>query len=231
MTLKTYQNTLRRSELFVGVPAAALQAALDSCVPCKVKQGSCFFRSDEPANRFFVLMAGCVKLRLTTARGYRVLFRLIAPGDLFGWQPVLGDSAHYFTTAEAAADSEALCWSGAAMRRLLRSYPAIALNALSVSLARMKEYQERVSEMACESVPSRIARQLVRLASQTAPGSSTPVTSKCDFTRDDLAGMAGSTASTVSRILGRWQRLHIIEKSGGMVHIAAPAKLAEIAGS
>ena len=221
--------SLGTSQLFADVPADIIQAALNSSARCERKRGSCFYRTDELASRLFVLVSGRVKLRLLTATGYRVLFRFINPGDFFGYQAVFHSSARYFTTAQATVDSEALCWSRAATRRLLQSHPAIAVNALSVSLMRMQEYQERLAEMACEAVPARIARQLIRLEAGAA-GATFPVTINGDFTREDLAGLAGSTLYTVSRVLGRWEREHIVEKSRGTVRIIAPAKLAQIAG-
>lgn len=224
-----HPDILPKSPLFAGIPADALQAALNSSVHRQVKRGRMFFGSNEPASRLFVLMVGRVKLHVITTRGYRVLFRLISPGDVFGYEALLGNSARYYTTAEAAVDSEAVCWSGLATRRLLRSYPVVALNALSISVGRMQDYQQRLSDMACETAATRIARELLRLASPTAPGVNGLVTINGDFTRQDLAGLAGSTLHTVSRVLGRWQRAHIVEKSRGMVRIIAPAKLAAIA--
>lgn len=222
------EHIKRSSQLFVGVPAEVVQAAIDAGARLRVTRGSCFYRTDEPAHRLFVLVAGRVKLQMVTATGYRVLFRFIEPGDFFGYQTVLNNSARYFTTAEAAVDSEALCWSRAAARRLLH-HPSIIGNALSISLTRMQEYQERLAEMASQPVPARIARRLLALES-SAWGDNNPVTINGDFTREDLAGLAGSTLHTVSRILGRWERAHIVEKSRGMVRIIAPAKLAQIAG-
>jgi CRP-like cAMP-binding protein len=124
-------KSLRSSELFAGVPADVFQAALKTAARVRVKRGSCFYRTDEPAHRLFVLVSGRVKLRLLTPSGYRMLFRFISPGDFFGYQAVLNDSANYFATAEAAEESEAACWSRTATRTLLRSHPAIAVNALS----------------------------------------------------------------------------------------------------
>lgn len=222
-------KALRTSELFAGVPADVVQTAIDSGTRAQVKRGSCFYRTDEPAHRLFVLVSGRVKLRMLTASGYRVLFRFIRPGEFFGYQAVLSNSARYFTTAEATLDSEAVCWSRSATRRLLSSNSAVAMNALAVSLTRMQDYQERLAEMASEPVPARIARRLIRLESG-ASGLDGPLVINGDFTREDLAGLAGSTLHTVSRILGRWQRAHIVEKSRGTVRITEPAKLAKIAG-
>jgi len=222
-------NGLRSSELFAGVPADVVQAALASAGRVQVKRGACFYRSGEPAHRLFLLSAGRVKLRMLTPTGYRVLFRFISPGDFFGYHAVLNNSATYFTTAEAAEDSEAVCWSRTATRHLLRSHLAIALNALSISLMRMQDYQERLAEMASESVPTRIARRLIRLEPGEW-GKNGRVTINGAFTREDLAGLAGSTLHTVSRVLGRWERAKIVEKAPGMVRIVAPEKLAKIAG-
>jgi CRP/FNR family transcriptional regulator, nitrogen oxide reductase regulator len=222
-------TAFRASQLFTGVPESVVEAALASGVRCKANRGSCFYRTDEPAHRLFVLTSGLVKLRLVMPSGYRVLFRFLNPGEFFGYQTVLNNSGHYFTTAEAAVDSEAIFWSRAATRRLLRSHPAITVNALSVSLARMQEYQERLAEMACEAVPVRVARQLIRLESGEL-GENGPVTISGNFTREDLAGLTGSTLHTVSRVLGRWERAGIVEKGPGMVRILAPTKLAQLAG-
>lgn len=94
---------------------------------------------------------------------------------------------------------------------------------------RMQEYQERLAEMASQPVPARIARRLLQLES-AGWGENGPLTSNGEFTREDLAGLAGSTLHTVSRILGRWERAHIVEKSPGKVRILEHAKLVQIAG-
>lgn len=222
-------QALRSSQLFAGVPADVVQDAIASGTRVRVKRGSCFYQSDETAKRLFILVSGLVKLRMLTPTGYRILFRFIRPGEFFGYQSVLNNSGRYFTTSEVAVDSEALCWSRTAIRRLLQSHPGIAMNALSISLTRMQDYQERLAEMASAPVPARIARRLLRLESG-AWGKSGPVTINGEFTREDLAGLAGSTLHTVSRILARWERAHIVEKWRGAVRILEHAKLAQIAG-
>jgi CRP/FNR family transcriptional regulator, nitrogen oxide reductase regulator len=156
-----------------------------------------------------------------------MMFRFIMPGDFFGYQAVFNDSFHYFTTAEAAEDSEALSFSRAATRKLLHSHAAIAINALSTSLKVMQEYQERLAEMACVVVSSRIARRLLQLESSRRKNG--PVSIDEELTREDLAGLAGSTLHTVSRILGRWEQQRIVEKSRGRVRIVDRSKLMQIA--
>jgi CRP-like cAMP-binding protein len=66
----------------------------------------------------------------------------------------------------------------------------------------------RVHELAHDRVPQRLAKILVRLILQghgSAPGSGK------DLTGEDLAQMAGTTQSTVSRLLCDWAAQRIIQ--------------------
>ena len=217
------------SELFNEIPAESVKAAMAMARRATARRGTCFYRNGEPAQRLFLLVSGCVRLRLVTPSGKSVLFRFIRPGDFFGQQAILSHPAKYFAMAEAAEASVAFCWPRAATQQLLRSHCDIALNAVAVSIRRMQEYQERLAELVSVPVSARLARSLLRLESHD-PRTADVAIIDGTCTRGDLAGLSGSTVCTVSRILGRWQRQLIVEKGRATVRILRRARLSRIAG-
>jgi len=93
---------LKQADLFYGLNHNFIKdliaiAARRSCV-----KGDIIFRSDEPATHFYILIQGCVRLRLGDAG--REVFTSCRIGEIFGWSSLIGRqtysaSAECFETA------------------------------------------------------------------------------------------------------------------------------------
>jgi CRP-like cAMP-binding protein len=93
---------LKQADLFYGLNHNFIKdliaiAARRSCV-----KGDIVFRSDEPATHFYILIQGCVRLRLGDVG--REVFTSCRIGEIFGWSSLIGRqtysaSAECFETA------------------------------------------------------------------------------------------------------------------------------------
>jgi CRP/FNR family transcriptional regulator, nitrogen oxide reductase regulator len=101
--------------LFAALDAAALRDVRASSRIKPLAAGSAYFREGDPANAFFVLERGSVKLTQLTPEGHQVVLRLIGPGDAFGGVAAFG-GATYPVTAEAVTDASALEWPAVSAR-------------------------------------------------------------------------------------------------------------------
>jgi CRP-like cAMP-binding protein len=115
------------------------------------------------------------------------------------------------------------------MNRLMEQCPRIAINAIQILAERIREFQDRIRELATERVERRIARALLRLARQSGKKVSEGVLIDLPLTRQDLAEMSGTTLYTVSRTLSQWESQGLVYASREKVIIRYPHGLVMIA--
>ena len=80
----------------------------------------------------------------------------------------------------------------------------MALNAIQMMSDHVQEFQERFRQLATERVERRLARTILRLASQSGRKTDEGVLIDFPLSRQDLAEMCGTTLYTVSRTLSEW---------------------------
>lgn len=194
----------------------------------KMPEGCFYYIQGDPANHLYVLQEGLVRLGQVTADGQQVLQRVIAPGSLFGAIAMMPD-ALYPVSAEAAADSQAYTWSTHQMMDFVKEMPTLALNAVRIMSEHVNEIQDRFRELATQRVERRLARTLLRLASQTGRKIDGGVLIDLALSRQDLAEMIGATLYTVSRILSQWEIQGLIHSGREQVVICYPHGLVSIA--
>lgn len=187
--------------LFVGVSSAALEDIAKAASSVSIARGNTFFNQGDEANFVFYLVEGQVKLSQISESGEQVTPRTVGNGKIFGGVAAFGQRP-YPVSAVALSPATALRWKGEGMRKLMKDYPRLALNALDIVSKRLHDLQDRYHELATEQVAIRLRKALLRLA-ETA-GKSTPI--QLDLSRQDLAEMTGTTLFSVSRILKTFEK-------------------------
>jgi CRP/FNR family transcriptional regulator, nitrogen oxide reductase regulator len=193
-----------------------------------VPAGSCFFLQSDLATLFYVLIEGRVRLTQVTAEGQQVILRFITPGEGMGIVAALG-AMDYPASAEALGACQALMWEGRMVAALMERYPRLALNGMRLLAQRVREFQDRLRELATERVERRVARMLLRLARQSGHKVAGGILIDLPLSRQTLAEMTGTTLYTVSRILSQWEAQGLVESGRERVVIRHPHGLVVIA--
>jgi CRP-like cAMP-binding protein len=222
------RNVLEPVPLFASLDSAAMRDVSEAARIRHVQGGASFFREGDPADSFFVVQAGSVKLSQVTPEGHQVVLRLIGPGDAFGGVAAFGGGT-YPVTAEAVTDVSALEWPGTVMTSLMEKYPKLALNALRMVAARLHELQVQYRQLATEKVERRVARALLRLVEHAGRRTDSGVLIDLPLSREDIAEMTGTTLYTVSRIISRFEADGIVEAGRQRVVIRNPHALMSVA--
>jgi len=209
-------DLLRPVALFTGLDGPALRSVSDAARIRESKAGVSFFREGDPAESFFVVQSGSVKLTQVTPEGHQVVLRLIGAGDPFGGVAAFGGGA-YPVSAEAVTDVTALEWPGPVMASLMETYPKLAINAVRFVAARLHELQVQYRQLATEKVERRVARALLRLGEQAGRRTEAGILIDLPLSREDIAQMTGTTLYTVSRIISRFEADGLVE--AGRQHI------------
>lgn len=219
---------LARVSLFEGLPQHALEEILAAGMEKSYAEESFLFYQDDPAERMYILLSGRVKLTQLSDDGQQVIMRVITPGLMFAAIGIV-QGAKYPVTAQAAADSVALYWNQDALLKLIEHYPVLALRALRLMSTQVREFQDRYRELATERVERRLARAILRLATQTGRKTEGGVLLDLTISRQDLAEMSGTTLFTVSRILSQWEGQGLVQTGRERILIRFPHGLVSIA--
>lgn len=190
--------------LFSGMSDGELDEILSHATSTRTPQGETVFVQGTPANHFFLLLNGRLKVTQVTPDGQQIIVRMVHPGDLFGFAKAL-QRADYPGTAFAAAESLYLAWPTALWSFFVEQNPSLALSALQTIGNRLEEAHTRIREMSTQEVERRVAHAVLRLTEKAGKAEDGGVRIDFQITRQDIAEMTGTTLHTVSRLLSAWE--------------------------
>lgn len=203
-------RALHQINLFEGLTENELQSICQTGRLLHVEQDTFFFFQGDPADKWYILTQGQVKMTQIGPEGQQVLVRMVAPHEEFGSVALLSGLT-YPLSAQAAEDCLGLTWDKPDITTLLSSHPRLAMNALRLMAGRFRELQERYRELATERVEQRVARALLRLERQAGRPLEQGTLIDLSLSRQDLAEMTGTTLYTVSRTLSQWEHRGLIK--------------------
>lgn len=224
----TRSETLRKIPLFANLDGQGLQTIEDAAHVLKVEEENFLFYQDDPVERIYVLEEGRVKLTQIAPDGQQVIMRVVTPGMMIAAIGIVS-GAVYPVTGQAAEDSKLIYWTQREMLALIERFPKLALNAMQVLAGHVREFQDRYRELATERVERRLARTVIRLASQAGRKVDEGVLIDLPLTRQDLAEMTGTTLYTVSRIVSQWENQGLVQAGRERILIRFPHGLVRIA--
>ena len=210
-------------QLFSGLGANHVKAVKDAATRRVFEASQIIVMANEPANRLFLIDMGCVDYYVTSDDGREILLRRLTAGDVFGQAALLSRPIGYIGTAKAVRQIRVLEWQDKMIQQLAKTYPQIIENALRTALRYLALYAKRHIGLVSNNAQERLACALSSLGSRT--GHAVPSGVEVDVKNEDLASLADLSPFCASRILKRWDRGGVVEKSRGKVIIRSPEKL------
>lgn len=186
------------------------------------------FLQDEPADLFYILVEGKVRLSQLTPEGHQVIVHHVTPGEGIGVIVVLSHMP-YPVSAETLEECVLLSWDGETTRQLMLRHPQLAINGLSMIAQHFVQISDRYRELATERVERRLAHALLRLVRQVGTKTESGVLIDIPLSRQDLGEMSGTTLHTTSRILSEWDRQGWIAAGRTRIELLQPHKIVAIA--
>lgn len=194
----------------------------------KVEADTFLYMQGDEASAFYLLLDGSIKLTQITLEGQEIILRYATPGEVFGLIAVLTEQT-YPVSAFVVNESQVWVWQQSEMQALINQIPSMSINALQILSGRVKEFQDRIRELATERVERRIARALLRLAHHIGKKVPQGVYLDLPISRQDLGEMTGTTLYTVSRTLSKWETMGLITAGREQIIIHSPHGLVCIA--
>lgn len=220
------KRPLSESVLFSGIEPKELALIEKTAQTFKAEKGHFLFFQNDPADRFYVVLSGKIKVFKTAADGKEQILMMAGPGDSFGEAALFGERI-YPATAEAAENSELIFFTRDAFMALIKKHPTLAVNLIARLSMLLHHLTRLVEQLSLEDVGTRLAGYIVGLLPDDRQTS--PVTVVLTEKKMVLASLLGTIPETLSRAFSRLTGLGVISVDGQEITVHDPARLADIA--
>ena len=216
---------VRRLTLFSDVDPAACVTIISAAYEKHLWRPQTIFSEGDPVQQVMMLLSGCVKITQLGPSGNEVILRLGGIGEMVGdLQP--SANGQHSSTAQTVQPGVALVWEVANFETLLDRFPAFRRNTVRALEERLREMEQRFREVSTLNVGPRLSSELIRLSNRFGWGVNGH--REIHLSRGELAQLTGTTLSTVSRLLCRWQKLGIVSIRREVVQICDFAALTQL---
>ena len=215
-----FARLLSASPFFGRLEPETRRAVADLCVTRSLARGETLFLKDDPADAFYAIRRGEIRITAGTGAGRRMTLNLLGPGDIFG-EIALFDGRPRSADAVAAEPAELFAVRRRDMLDLVARRADLALRIIELLCERLRVASARLEETVMMPLPARIARRLLALAEDFG--------AELHVSQDDIADFAGTTRETVNRQLQAWRRQGLLDLHRNRVVVRDPAALVSVA--
>ncbi len=156
------------------------------------------FGEDEPANYFYKVVSGAVRISKLLSDGRRQIGAFYLPGEMFGLE---SDGAHTFS-AEAICDSQVLVVKRSTFLAEAARDCAIVTEIWNQTMTHLQRAQNHMLLLGRKNAQERIAAFLLEMAARLSRAGDIEL----PMSRQDIADYLGLTIETVSRTLTQLER-------------------------
>ena len=114
----------KQKDIFWGMNKDFVKEIMDIAMTKTHTEGEWLFREGDPANAFYILLKGRIKLILGETR--HIVYIVSNAGEAFGWSSLIGRES-YSASAECMAESKLLIWDKDKLQKVLEKDPANSL--------------------------------------------------------------------------------------------------------
>lgn len=201
---------LEQVPFFAELPHQAIEKINQDFVERGFTAGETIYFAGDPANSFYVVADGNVKLLRHSWEGKDILLDLLTPGEFFGSLSTI-EEGNYPDTAQAMTPACVLTISILNFRAILERYPAVAIKVLEITTSRLERAHDTIRQLSVFSVEKRVAHTLVKLGRKLGKPEGVGLLIQTPLSRDDLAEMTGTTTESASRVMSQFQKDGLVE--------------------
>lgn len=178
-------------------------------------KGDVIFSEGDPAEFFYVVASGRVKVSKLTKSGKEIILEIFGIGDPLG---AVAMYKGFPFPASAVALEDTLCILIPRKRffELLEAHPTLVRGLLLGLTTRLVELTGRLADLTATRVEARLARAFLKMADQMGRDDPRGRFIPLALSRQELADLTGTTIETAIRVMSRWKKEGIVltEKDG-----------------
>jgi len=219
--LEAYDPTVQW-RLLAGVEDTELQHLISVARRRRFDRHEVVFHRDDPADSLHLVVKGRFAVRIMTPVGDTVTISVLGPNDSFGEMALIGGEARRSATVLALEKAETLALYKDDFERLREQYPAVNDVLLRFLVRELRAMNERLLEALYVPSERRVVRRLTELAGDGAGEGGVEV----PLTQEQLAELAGTSRSTVNRVLRQEEKRGTVALRRGRTTVLDPDALA-----
>jgi CRP/FNR family cyclic AMP-dependent transcriptional regulator len=210
----TALTVIERDSLFRGLPKATLERIAALGRRRVYEEGAVIFMRGDPGNSLCGVVTGRVRISASRPGGKELFLNIMGPGESFG-EIALLDGMPRTATATAMARTELTIIRRNQFLSLLRTEPQLAAHLIQLLCKRVRWTAQLMEDSALLSLPARIAKRLLSLAS--LQGREAPGGIKLAISQDELAQFLGVSRQIVNQHLQAWKARGWVQSGRGSI--------------
>jgi CRP/FNR family transcriptional regulator, cyclic AMP receptor protein len=194
------------------------------------RTGELIFTMGSEGQSMMAVLAGTVRISVPSPEGKQIVLADLSAGEIFGEIAVLdGHSRSADATALTTCDLAVL--SRRDVLQILKRHPDVCLTLLEVLCRRLRDADERMTDILFFDTPVRLAKVLLRRAGAHGKGENADPGARVALSQRELGNMVGVRRESINLCLRDWQRRGMIQLSNGWIVILQPSMLERLAVS
>lgn len=149
-------SILLRAPLLRAMGPDVMRSIVQSRPARRYARGEPIFQQGDPAESFFVVIEGWVKLYRERENGDQVVVAIFAAGESFA-EAAMFLGGRYPASAEAVSPARVIRIDGSALRRAIVEKPQLAFDMLAAASQHLKKLVLQIEQLKAQSAPQRIA--------------------------------------------------------------------------
>ncbi len=217
---------VRQLQFFSILDDQQLQQVLATTRVISLDEGGRLFDLGQPAERFYLLLKGQIKLFRVSPEGHEKIIELMGPGKLFAEAVPFLPQKRYPVNAAALTDSVLYGFDNNTLLTLLRGSNDLCLVLLGKLSMRLHQQVNEIDKLTLQNATLRVVGYLLeRLPNSRAESAVIDLA----VPKQSIASRLSITPETFSRILNSLARAGIVTLQGRSVGIHDTARLREFA--
>lgn len=180
--------------------------------------GRLIFAKGTPGRSMMAVLRGSVRIAATAANGREVVLAILDAGEIFGEMALL-DGGERTADAIAMSDCDLLVIDQRDFIPFLKRRSELCIELLKVLSTRLRRTDELVETALFGRLDSRLARVLVRLATQSAASDGATPPLRLHVSQQELGGLIGASRENINKQLRAWQRTGLLDLGKRLVVI------------
>nr|WP_320147880.1 Crp/Fnr family transcriptional regulator [uncultured Anaeromusa sp.] len=219
---------LKQVPLFSDLPPEVLQRIDTVVLERTYKKGESIFMEGEPGQGLHFVRTGRVKIVKTAEDGREHIIKFLKAGEIFA-EVLLFNHLPYPAASVAVENSRIGLIRNEDLEMLILENNALALLLIRSLSQRLLYAQQKIKELALQDVPARTAELLLRLSREQ--GKRDPAGKpllELPESRQELAGLMGTSRETLSRTLSDFKKRKLISMEGNRIVLLQEEQLIEL---
>jgi CRP/FNR family transcriptional regulator, dissimilatory nitrate respiration regulator len=212
-------KTIEGIPLFEPLDAEQRRRVLESARVLRLERGQILFTRGDPAQGFYLVLEGTIKLYLLSPEGEEKVVEVMQPGQTFAEAVMFMEQEAYPVNAAALTNLRLAAFSNAVFIQLLRESPGLALRMLATLSRRLHGLLHQIDELALQDATHRLVAYLLMLPREVED------TIALDLPKQVIAARLAITPETLSRTLAVLRERRLLAVEGDRILLLDPEGL------